>query len=100
MLTSMTLLRAMNGIHEEDVIMAGKLYYQQKKRGNARKIIHLTLLAAVLVSLLSVAAYASGFLGIHAIVIPEPTLEPVAATAAPANFHRIIITKTGLRRKA
>ena len=83
MLTSMTLLRAMNGIHEEDVIMAGKLYYQQRKRGNARKIIHLTLLAAVLVSLLSVAAYASGFLGIHAIVIPESTAEPVAAFAAP-----------------
>lgn len=84
MYSALTLLRAMNGIHEEDVIMAGKLYYQQKKRGNARKIVHLTLLAAVLVSLLSAAAYASGFLGIHAIVIPEPTAEPVAASAAPA----------------
>ncbi len=96
MLTSMTLLRAMNGIHEEDVIMAGKLYYQPKKRGNARKIIHLTLLAAVLVSLLSVAAYASGFLGIHAIVIPEPTLEPVAASAAPAPAQEAKTEDTSL----
>lgn len=85
MYSALTLLRAMNGIHEEDVIMAGKIYYQQKKRGNARKIIQLTLLAAVLVSLLSVAAYASGFLGSRAIVIPETAAEPVAASAAPAS---------------
>ena len=84
MYSALTLLRAMNGIHEEDVIMAGKIYFQPKKRGNARKIMHLTLLAAVLVSLLSAAAYASGFLGIHAIVIPEPTAEAVETTAAPA----------------
>lgn len=82
MYSALTLLRAMNGIHEEDVIMAGKIYYQQKKRGNARKIIQLTLLAAVLVSLLSVAAYASGFLGSRAIVIPETAAEPIE-TAVP-----------------
>ena len=52
MYSALTLLRAMNGIHEEDVIMAGKIYYQQKKRGNARKIIQLTLLAAVLMEAL------------------------------------------------
>ena len=28
----LTLLRAMNGIHEEDVIMAGKHYYEKDKK--------------------------------------------------------------------
>ena len=81
MLNAMTLLRAMNGIHEEDVIMAGRIYFKQRKHGNTRKIIQLTLLAAVLVSLLTVGAYASGFLGIRAIVIPEPSAGVAEAPA-------------------
>ena len=95
MRNTLTLLRAMNGIHEEDVIMAGKIYYQQKKRGNTRKNIQVTLLAAVLVSLLSVAAYASGFLGIHAIVISEETSAPVI-TAEPTPAGETEAPQTAL----
>ena len=83
MLDSLTLLRAMNGIHGEDVVMAGKSYFESRKTRNTRKIIHLTLLAAVLISLLTVGAYASGFLGLKAILIPETAIEvseaPVSA---------------------
>ena len=83
MLDSLTLLRAMNGIHGEDVVMAGKSYFESRKTRNTRKIIHLTLLAAVLISLLTVGAYASGFLGLKAILIPEAAIEvseaPVSA---------------------
>ena len=71
MLDSLTLLRAMNGIHEEDVVMAGNIYYRKRKAHNTRRIIQLTLLAAVLVSLFTAGAYALGFLGSKAIVIPE-----------------------------
>ena len=31
MLNSLTLLRAMNGIHEEDVIMAEEIYFDKQK---------------------------------------------------------------------
>ena len=31
MLNSLTLLRAMNGIHEEDVVMAGNSYFDEKQ---------------------------------------------------------------------
>ena len=75
MLDSLTLLRAMNGIHGEDVVMAGKSYFESRKTGSTRKIVHLTLLAAVLISLLTAGAYASGFLGLKAILIPETTIE-------------------------
>jgi len=82
MLDSLTLLRAMNGIHGEDVVMAGKSYFESRKTRNTRKIVHLTLLAAVLISLLTVGAYASGFLGLKAILIPEATIE---VSEAPAS---------------
>ena len=82
MLDSLTLLRAMNGIHGEDVVMAGKSYFKSRKTRNIRKIIHLTLLAAVLISLLTVGAYASGFLGLKAILIPEAAIE---VSEAPAS---------------
>ncbi|MBQ9663721.1 MAG: hypothetical protein IJV40_11285 [Oscillospiraceae bacterium] len=83
MLDSLTLLRAMNGIHREDVVMAGKSYFERSKSRNTRKIIHITLLAAVLISLLTAGAYAAGFLGLKAIVIPEATIK-VSETPAPA----------------
>ena len=79
MLDSLTLLRAMNGIHGEDVVMAGKCYFESRKTRNTRRIVHITLLAAVLISLLTVGAYASGFLGLKAILIPEATIEVSAA---------------------
>ncbi|MBQ9539304.1 MAG: hypothetical protein IJU95_08525 [Treponema sp.] len=56
MLNSLTLLRAMNGIHEEDVAMAEKEYFMNKRNKNIRRTIHITLLAAVLVSLFTVGA--------------------------------------------
>ena len=72
MLNSLTLLRAMNGIHEEDVIMAEKNYFNKRSIQNTRKIVRISLLAAVLISLFAAGAYAGGFLGAKAIVIPEP----------------------------
>ena len=88
MLDSLTLLRAMNGIHREDVVMAGKSYFERSKSRNTRKIIHITLLAAVLISLLTAGAYAASFLGLKAIVIPEATIEvseiPVPAAQSQA----------------
>ncbi|MBR0161201.1 MAG: hypothetical protein IJQ02_07995 [Oscillospiraceae bacterium] len=75
MLNSLTLLRAMNGIHEEDVVMAEKNYFINKRNKNIRRTIHITLLAAVLVSLLTVGAYALDFFGSKAIVIPETETE-------------------------
>ena len=83
MLDSLTLLRAMNGIHGEDVVMAGKSYFESRKTRTTRRIVHLTLLAAVLISLLTIGAYASNFLGLKAIMIPEATIE-VSSTPAPA----------------
>ena len=82
MLDSLTLLRAMNGIHREDVVMAGKTYFESRKTRTTRRIVHLTLLAAVLISLLTIGAYASNFLGLKAIMIPEATIE-VSDTPAP-----------------
>ena len=75
MLDSLILLRAMNGIHEEDVVMAGNIYYQNRKTKPTGKIIRITLLAAVIASLLTAGAYAKGFLGSKAIIIPESTTE-------------------------
>ncbi len=75
MLNSLALLRAMNGIHEEDVVMAEKYYFEKRTAKNLRRTLHITLLAAVLISLFTVGAYALGFLGSKAIVIPESTTE-------------------------
>ena len=94
MLDSLTLLRAMNGIHGEDVVMAGKSYFESRKTRNTRKIIRITLLAAVLISLLTVGAYASGFLGLKAIMIPEATIE-VSNTPAPTAQSQDIPEETG-----
>ena len=94
MLDSLTLLRAMNGIHGEDVVMAGKTYFESRKTRTTRRIVHLTLLAAVLISLLTVGAYASGFLGLKAIMIPEATIE-VSNTPAPAVQPQAVPQETG-----
>ena len=94
MLDSLTLLRAMNGIHGEDVVMAGKSYFESRKTRNTRKIIRITLLAAVLISLLTVGAYASSFLGLKAIMIPEATIE-VSNTPAPTAQSQDIPEETG-----
>lgn len=59
MLNSLSLLRAMNGIHEEDIIMAESSYFEvkQKKRFQTKQIVTLALAAALILSL-SIAAYA------------------------------------------
>lgn len=61
MTDSLTLLRAMNGIHEEDVVMAGNMYLNQEKPRHfkSRRIITLALAAALILSF-GVAAYAIG----------------------------------------
>ncbi len=52
MLDSVTLLRAMNGIHEADVIMAGKPYYHEKqgKHFKTKRIITFAMAAVLLLS--------------------------------------------------
>ena len=57
----LTLLRAMNGIHEEDVIMAGKHYYEKDKKTvpiRAKRLVAFAV-AAVLMLSLGIAAYAT-----------------------------------------
>ena len=52
MLDALTLLRAMNGIHEEDVVMAGKLYFNENTaRKMTKRIFTLALVAALLLAL-------------------------------------------------
>ena len=60
MLNSLTLLRAMNGIHEEDVVMAGNSYFDEKqvKHFKTKRIISFALAAALILSL-GIAAYAA-----------------------------------------
>ena len=54
----LTLLRAMNGIHEEDVVMAGKLYFNENTVRKTSKRIFTLALAAALLLALGAAAYA------------------------------------------
>ena len=60
MLNSLTLLRAMNCIHEEDVVMAGNSYFDEKqvKHLKTKRIISFALAAALILSL-GIAAYAA-----------------------------------------
>ena len=52
MLDELTLLRAMNGIHEEDVVMAGKLYFiENTARKTTKRLLTLALAAALLLAL-------------------------------------------------
>ena len=60
MLDALTLLRAMNGIHGEDVVMAGKIYFSEKTRHRSRKRLLTLALAAALLLALGVAAYSTG----------------------------------------
>ena len=63
MLDSYSLLRAMNGIHEEDVLMAEKIYFTDKKTGHIgiRRIVTFALAAALILAL-GAGAYAAGWL--------------------------------------
>ena len=60
MLDELTLLCAMNGIHEEDVVMAGKIYFNEKTRHREKKRLLTLALAAALLLALGVAAYSAG----------------------------------------
>ena len=52
MLDELTLLRAMNGIHEEDVVMAGKLFFNENTaRKTTKRLLTLALAAALLLAL-------------------------------------------------
>ena len=60
-MNSLTLLRAMNGIHEEDVIMAGNHFYEKDKKTvpiRAKRLVAFAI-AAVLMLSLGLAAYAA-----------------------------------------
>ena len=65
MLDTITLLRAMNGIHDADVFRAGNIYFDQKRATSLRRKRILTFaLAAAMLLALGTAAYAIG-LSIH-----------------------------------
>ena len=53
MLTSQTLLYAMNGIYDDDVILAGDLYFdgRKTKRPGTKQFITVALAAALILSL-------------------------------------------------
>lgn len=72
MLDSLTLLRAMNGIHEEDVVMAENSYYFEKsvKHFRTKRIVTLALAAALILTL-GVVAYAVDLFGIRAVFIKD-----------------------------
>ncbi len=59
MLNSLVLLRAMNGIHEEDVVMAGNIYNNEYKANHFKRNRIITIaLAAALILALGTTAYA------------------------------------------
>ncbi len=60
MLDSLTLLRAMNGIHKEDVVTAGNIYMNGKSTHRSGRRLLTLALAAALVLALGVAAYSTG----------------------------------------
>ncbi len=60
MLDSLTLLRAMNGIHEENVIMAGNIYFNEKPKHRSKKRLLTLALAAAVILALGAAAYSAG----------------------------------------
>ena len=60
MLDELSLLRAMNGIHEEDVVMAGMIYFNEKTRHCSKKRLLTLALAAALLLALGAAAYSTG----------------------------------------
>ncbi len=60
MLDELSLLRAMNGIHEEDVVMAGMVYFNEKTRHCSKKRLLTLALAAALLLALGAAAYSTG----------------------------------------
>lgn len=66
MLTSQTLLYAMNGIYDDDVILAGDLYFdgRKTKRPGTKQFITVALAAALILSL-AIAAYAANLFGLR-----------------------------------
>ena len=73
MLDAFSLLRAMNGIHEEDVVMADKLFESKKPaRARAKRIVTLALAAALILAL-SAGGYALFFSMSHRVPDPEET---------------------------
>ena len=66
MLTSQTLLYAMNGIYDDDVILAGDLYFDGRntKRPGTKQFITVALAAALILSV-AIAAYAANLFGLR-----------------------------------
>ena len=66
MLKQEDLLYSMTELSSEDILETGRrLGYLRRRRGGLRKTVRLLLVAAILVSLLSVTAYAAGWFGLR-----------------------------------
>ena len=88
MLDSFFLLRAMNGIREDDLILAQKfLDYTDTgpQKRSYRRLISYALIAAVLIALLSVTAYALGWFGVRERVYEVEASQPTAPGSTPAQ---------------
>ena len=86
MLDSFFLLRAMNGIREEDLILAQEfLEYTDTgpQKRSYRRLVSYALIAAILIALLSVTAYALGWFGLGARVMPAEDTGPYAVEESP-----------------
>ena len=87
---SLRLLRAMNGIHEEDVLMAETVYHdrQSTKHIKTRRIITFALAAALLLGL-GAAAYAGGWFDRKQVVVVD---RPIMQAQSPEP-EEIVITE-------
>lgn len=87
---SLRLLRAMNGIHEEDVLMAETVYHdrQSTKQIKTRRIITFALAAALLLGL-GAAAYAGGWFDRKQVVVVD---RPIMQAQSPEQ-EEIVITE-------
>ena len=101
MLDSLALLRAMNGIHEEDVIMAGNMIFHEQKAKHFKTNRILTLaLAAALILALGATAYAIYRGSMHARVPEKGTTEyhllSGTDSEGPAELLHVDFAKTKL----
>ena len=99
MVNEMLLLEAMEGIRDEQLLLAGAFLdcgaeaEAPPRRSPVRKLVRYALLAAVLASLLSVTAYALGWFGIRERVYEE-TPSQTSASSEPAE-KRYWISQNG-----
>ena len=95
MLNSLILLRAMNGIYEEDIVMAGNVYFDSRrtKKVKTKRLITLALAAALILSV-SVAGYSTIYAVNNPKVAERVALEEFSEERAAYFIHaRLIVSE-------